>query len=94
MINSGVSSKVICVVTDIQDWKDGKVVRLENDSAIMKNFGYPSWKDFYEERIQFIKKLAIAKKSEILIVKKATDFKKAKRDKKAVLFLGQKVWNS
>ena len=54
----------------------------------MKNFGYPSWKDFYEERIQFIKKLAIAKKSEILIIKKATDFKKAKRDKKAGLILG------
>jgi microsomal dipeptidase-like Zn-dependent dipeptidase len=88
MISSGVAAKVICVVTDIQDWKDGKVVRLETDSAIEHNFGYPSWKDFYEGRIKNLQKLASKKNSEILIIKKATDFEKAKKTKKAGLILG------
>ena len=88
MIGSGVTAKVICVVTDIQDWKDGKVVRLETDSAIMQNFGYSSWKGFYEGRIKKLQELASEKNSKILIIKKSEDFEKAKKTKKAGLVLG------
>lgn len=88
MIRSGVTAKVICVVTDIQDWRDGKVVRLETDSAIRQNFGYSSWRDFYEGRIKNLQKLTSGKNSEVLIIKKATDFEKAKKNKKAGLVIG------
>jgi membrane dipeptidase len=88
MISSGLNAKVICVVTDIQDWKNGKVVRLENDSAIKANFGYSSWKEFYKGRVHSLKILANKKKSEIIIIKKAKDLLKAKKNKKAGIILG------
>jgi membrane dipeptidase len=88
MINSGLNAKVICVVTDIQDWKNGKVVRLESDTAIQQNFNYSSWKNFYEGRMKELEKKASKRKSNILIIKKAPDLYKAKKTKKAGLILG------
>jgi microsomal dipeptidase-like Zn-dependent dipeptidase len=88
MINAGISAKVICLVTDIQDWKGGKVVRLESDSAIKSQFGYSSWDKFYEGRVKHLIEESKKQDSKILIIKTATDIASAKASNKAGIIFG------
>jgi microsomal dipeptidase-like Zn-dependent dipeptidase len=88
MINAGISAKVICLVTDIQDWKSGKVVRLESDSAIKSQFGYTSWDKFYEGRVKYLIRESKKQDSKIQIVKAASDIVTAKENRKAGIIFG------
>lgn len=88
MIAAGITVKTICLTTDIQDWNHGAVVRLETDSAIQANFGYPNWTGLFEGRLNTLVAEAAQPNSNIQIIKRVKDVYRAKKYRKAGLLLG------
>lgn len=87
-IAAGITVKTICLTTDIQDWNDGKLVRLESDSAIEANFGYANWSRFFEGRLNTLHRAERARGSNLIIIRKTKDIYRTKRRRMAGLILG------